>query len=413
MRARFLQHGVIAGLERLTGLTGQGLGLLLGAVGAVVLGHRLDSTGLTILGYVLLLLLALVWLQTRQRAAVEATRSDMPRRVVIGRTIDARLTVTARRRLSAVVLEEEFPDSLWHRVRLAVPVLPPGKPTTHAYRFRADRRGHYTVGPLRLERTDPFGFVRTRQVLAPATTFIVHPRTEPVLDRILKREFEDPIIRPPHSKPWPTGAEFYGMRPYQQGDDPRHIVWRAVARADELLVREAEHGISDTVALLVDTSLTSYPGSGESAGFERAISAAASVGRHHLESGFSVTVHSNTTEVTPRLRGKGDRIELLDALAALDRDKSSLGALVHRLLSRRSGDGHHVVITSQLTHETGAALRMFTERGRSITLVLVVDESTDPITLHHAVGLRCPVIEVLAGESLVRPFQHALTVRRR
>ena len=46
---------------------------------------------------------------------------------------------------------------------------------------------------------------------------------------------EDPPMRPPVSKPWPSGLEFYGMREYVPGDDLRHVHWRSSAKADTLL----------------------------------------------------------------------------------------------------------------------------------------------------------------------------------
>jgi hypothetical protein len=81
----------------------------------------------------------------------------------------------------------------------------------------------------------------------------VHPRVEQVSDRPLSRQFEDPPIRPPVSKPWPSGFEFYGMREYVPGDDLRRIVWRASARTGKVMVREAEQGITDHVTVVLDT----------------------------------------------------------------------------------------------------------------------------------------------------------------
>jgi uncharacterized protein (DUF58 family) len=64
-------------------------------------------------------------------------------------------------------------------------------------------------------------------VVAEPFELLVHPRVETVSDRPLTRQFEDPPIRPPVSKPFPSGLEFYGMREYVPGDDLRRIVWRA------------------------------------------------------------------------------------------------------------------------------------------------------------------------------------------
>ena len=96
--------------------------------------------------------------------------------------------------------------------------------------MRPSLRGVYQLGPLAAEWTDPFGLARHQQVLTDAVDVIVHPTTEAIFDRPLTRLWEDPPFRPPVSKPWPQGFEFYGMRDYVPGDDPRRIVWTAAAR---------------------------------------------------------------------------------------------------------------------------------------------------------------------------------------
>ena len=48
--------------------------------------------------------------------------------------------------------------------------------------------------------------------------------------------------------PFPFGKRACGK------DDIRKIVWRAYARTGQLLVREAEQGITDKITLVVDTS---------------------------------------------------------------------------------------------------------------------------------------------------------------
>ena len=63
---------------------------------------------------------------------------------------------------------------------------------------------------------------------------IVHPTTDAIFDRPLTRMWEDPPFRPPVSQPWPQGFEFYGMRDYVPGDDPRRIVWTAAARTGQV-----------------------------------------------------------------------------------------------------------------------------------------------------------------------------------
>jgi len=51
-----------------------------------------------------------------------------------------------------------------------------------------------------------------------------------------------------------SGMDFAEIRPYQAGDDPRHLQWRASARTGSLQVRRFHQDVSPSVCLLVDRS---------------------------------------------------------------------------------------------------------------------------------------------------------------
>ena len=51
-----------------------------------------------------------------------------------------------------------------------------------------------------------------------------------------------------------SSLEFQDRRPYESGDDVRHVDWRALARSDQLMVRLWREEVLARVELLVDTS---------------------------------------------------------------------------------------------------------------------------------------------------------------
>ncbi|MSR62519.1 MAG: DUF58 domain-containing protein [Planctomycetes bacterium] len=51
-----------------------------------------------------------------------------------------------------------------------------------------------------------------------------------------------------------SSLEFHERRPYQPGDDVRHIDWRALARSDQLVVRLWREELLARVEILIDTS---------------------------------------------------------------------------------------------------------------------------------------------------------------
>ena len=404
-QVRLRTAGLLGTLERRAGITPAGVTLALLVVPGLVLGRLLGSPAVFLLVYGALAVLGLSRLLARRRLSVDAVRSTLPTRIRVDQPVDVELRVSTSRRLATVVLEEELPESFGAPVRLPVPVLPAGDAVQHGYRFTARRRGVFQVGPLVAEWADPFGLTRKRVEIAPAETVIVHPNVESVRDRITSREWEDPPIRPPQSKPWPSGFEFYGMRDYVSGDDPRRIIWTASAKTeDRYLVRESEQGITDRVTLLLDTDVEHHAPGDPSETFERAVRAVASLGVRHLSDGFSVTLDANGSRLAKALRGPQARIPLLDRCAEVQLESVPLARSLERLFLDRQRNTHNVLVTPYLDGDAARRIRILLERGTSVLLVLLLWEDTDAAMLHRAGGLGCNVVELRPGVSFERTF---------
>lgn len=418
--ARSLAGGssVLAWVERHLGITPAGLVVIGFVVLAFTLGKLLSSVALYLLAYGVLMVLGASWLLGRRKLAVVAGRTDLPGRVNQGQQVRVELSLEAQRRISTIVLEEELKDPLGRPVRVPIPLLAGGKVVLHPYTFSPKRRGVFQVGPLVAEWSDPFGLTKRREVLAEATEIIVHPSTELVHDRVTQREWEDPPIRPPMSKPWPTGFEFYGMRDYVSGDDPRRIIWRKTAQyLDEngqgrYLVKESEQGITDRVNLMLDTQRSLHSPGDPSATFEMAIRCVASVGVKHLNDGFSVSIDANSRRIANRMRGRGNRILLLDELSKCQLEDVPFTQTLERLLVDPGRTSHNVVITPHLEQRTASRLRLLLNRGISLLVVHLVSEDTDPLSLHRAGVLGTNVVEVAAGQSFERVFSRVTGVGR-
>jgi uncharacterized protein (DUF58 family) len=395
------------------GLTPTGLVLLALAIAAFVGGRAAQRRGVLLASYGLLLLVGISWLLGRRRLSIDAQRSELPSRVRPGQVVEAQLSFTARQRLSTIVIEETLDEHLGASVRFPVPLLPAGRTVEHSYSFAPKVRGVYEVGPMIAEWSDPSGLTRRRQQIAPAQSVIVHPRVEPVLDRVLSRAWEDPPIRPPQLKPWPTGFEFYGLRDYVEGDDPRRIVWRAVAQYDRYLVRESEQGITDRVNLIMEADRELHSPGEVSETFETAVSSVASLARMHLRNGFGITIESNDGTIARDLRGGGKVIPLLDQLAQVRRSTQSLIETLDRMLASGARGVHNVVVTPELTPEVARRLRLMGDAGASMLVVLCIWDDTDPATLHRAGLLGCGVVEVHATMALRGAFDRVASGRLR
>lgn len=403
---------VLEAIQRKVGLTTAGVVVALLAVAGWALGRVLESRGVFLLVYGGIVVLVVSWLLGRRRPAVTAVRSTPPPRVRPGRKVEVEVQLTANRRVSTIVVEDELDERLGSSSRVPVPLLPGGETLAHTYGFVPRTRGVYQAGPLVAEWSDPFGLTKRRLTLVEPERIVVHPRVEPLTDRITMREWEDPPIRPPVLKPWPTGFEFYGLREYVHGDDPRRIVWRAVARYDRYLVRESEQGITDRVTVLLDTDVRHHSPGELSETFELAVSVAASLSTHHLDNGFALSVETNGERLAGPLRGKNEHVPLLDKLAVVERDRQPLSTALDRLVIDPVRNAHNVVITPEVDADAARRIRLLRGQGVAVLLVLTVWDDTEPATLHRAGLLGCNVVQVSEGMPLRQVFGRVVGARR-
>jgi uncharacterized protein (DUF58 family) len=98
----------------------------------------------------------------------------------------------------------------------------------------ATKRGQVLIDRLRLLTTHPFGLFRTWTWVHAPIEMVVYPRPQGSLPM------------PGHSgnksgrQALPTAGsdEWYGLRPFRDGDSPRQVDWKAYAREAPLLVKE-------------------------------------------------------------------------------------------------------------------------------------------------------------------------------
>jgi len=393
-------------------LTPAGASVLGLVVGDWLVARSLGAKALYLLAYAGLLVVLLAWLSGRRAIQLSVDRSELPPRVRAGQQVAVALDVVARRRVSTVVVHEDLPAGLGTSVSVPVASLAKGETLRREYSFVPPVRGVYQIGPARASWSDPFGLTAHDQQLSEPDEVLVHPVTEPVRDRVLTRMWEDPPVRPPVSKPWPVGFEFYGMREYLPGDDPRNIIWSAYARTGTLMVRESEQGITDRVVLLLDSGRDAHAPGVPSPTFETAVSAVASAGVQHLHDGFAVTLLTCSGTVVSGLRGARSQLSLLDELARVERDDRSLLDAHTGLLDLAKQRPHVLVVTTTLPPQTATLLRLLHDRGLSIVVVHVMHDEGDPTTGAMAASIGAGVVQLPVGASLAAAFTGLVGARR-
>ena len=382
------------GARILQGLTPSGRAAVAVVVVGWVVARLAGSKVLYLVVYATVLVLVLSWLASRRKVGLEVDRSSLPNRMRVGQQVAAGLSVRALRRTTTVIVDETVPAAPGTGVLLALGSVAAGEEVERRHLLTPIRRGVYLVGPTVASWSDPFGFTTHRQVLEPAREVIVHPQVEPVREGVLTRMWEDPPIRPPVSKPWPVGFEFYGMRDYVAGDDLRRVVWAALARTGRMMVRESEQGTTDRVLVVLDVEASGHDSGVPSDSFEAAIRVAASVGVQHLEDGFSVTLLTGAGRLVTAARGTRAVLPYLDELARLQPSEDSLDDVTLTLLDEAKHRPHVLVISPHLSTGAAQQLKRLADRGLGVVVAHIEASTDEADSLGRVAGLGCRVVQV-------------------
>jgi uncharacterized protein (DUF58 family) len=180
------------------------------------------------------------------------------------------------------------------------------------------RRGVHQFDRFQLSTSFPFGFIKRAINLAQKDSVLVHPALAQVDPKLLEM-FLSAEQGGSHMKPRRGGAdEFYGLKEYRQGENPRWICWRRSARTGELVAREMSHVAPPRLLVLVDTLIAERSLAAHAA-VERCIAMAASLVVHALDQGLAVGmgVYSGQSVVIAPSRGKRHQREVLSILSRL------------------------------------------------------------------------------------------------
>ncbi len=308
----------------LLGLVGRVLGLVEAYVGA--------AAGVVLVGSALLRVLVLA-------PRLRVRRSVRPDRVHVGAPARVEIDVTSGSRLRTPIstLVDPIGDRAGARLRLAP--LGRGATVRAAYRLPTRTRGEVSVGPLWIEVGDPFGLARRSVPVAEKVRLVVLPHIDPIR----------PLPPPAGAEPLSgqegrpglglTGDEFHTLRPYVVGDDIRRVHWPASARSDDLVVRQDDEPHQGRVTVVLDVANAHTTAEG----FERMVSAAASVAAAHWQRGDIVRLLTSDHQDTGWVTGQSAFDMLLEVLAVAQRSaRADLG----RVLGLTDAGAHAIVVVT-------------------------------------------------------------------
>ncbi len=337
-----------------------------------------------VMSVVAIALAAATWMSSMWLSRVERglrVHREVPEHLPLGDEAQVTLVLhnTALLRIPWLELRESVPFG----VRLAAlkpTVITLGAGTTHriSYAIRGNRRGWYSVGPLRIALGDVLGLRKVRLQVG-AGHVIVYPRVLPLTVLGLPATLAYGPLRPQgNAIRTEDPSRPAGVRAYVAGDDVRRVDWKSSARQNTLLVRRADPSIAPETMMGLAFGKGDYPAELSQDALERAAIVAASLATALLQRKLPVGLVSNgfdpqNDQLSVRLGfGKGAAQQRI-VLSALGRIAVSEGVELWRLLQAQPlpWGGTVVLIIADLTVDQLPELVTLRQRGQQIVLVLV------------------------------------------
>ena len=352
---------------------------LLSALGLVLFGAVLAAVVLTVRGL-----------------RIGVRRSVYPDRVERGRPALARLQVSNRGgRRTAGFLATDTAGSVTRTVR--VRGLLPGAEAVHHYELPTSARGRLTVGPLTLQRVDPFELARSRLPTGETATLWVHPRQLPARALIgghARHHHEgastDAALR--------GSVDLQDVREYVPGDEVRHLHWKATARTGRLMVRDLTDPQQRRFTVLLDTRARVLTADG----FEEAVDLTASLLCASARAGQHTRLVTSSGLELPVSGGPQATRRLLDELSELRQDGERDAAVVPALLSASRTAGGGLVVVTAGAAELGS-LAWLRSRFSTIFVIALTDPEAAAVEVAGARVLRAD-----NAEQAVRQWNEAI-----
>jgi uncharacterized protein (DUF58 family) len=300
-------------------------------------------------------------------------------------TVGLRLTNGSRLDLSGVEVEDRLP----HRHVFRPPAVPAGGERLVESAVSFPRRGLYTIGPVRLASTDPFGLLRFRRDAGLEREVLVYPEVHNVAGLLTARGVEEPGGR---IRPTSRGEEFSGLREYRPGDDRRFIHWKSVARTGEMVVKEfdpdAPRRYSVVLDLLGSETVPAGRGMEKVEEVEEAVSAAASVVSYLDGAGLTYRLRLTDRAATSTSFGSGSgRVQYHAAMRLLAAARADGGVYSGEALRQEAdtdGLGDNVILIQrepqrpEVRRNLVDALRELSSPGFSATVILLASRAHQP-----------------------------------
>lgn len=231
-----------------------------------------------------------------------------------------------------------------------------------------ESRGRHRAEQIRIATQFPFGLAEKWSSCPAGEEVVVYP----ALGRLLKAL----VPMSDHFHWQGTGKilnrtgqdEFWGLREFREGDNPRHMHWRSSARLGKKLVKEFHREQAQKVCILLDVKPPDEGPEKARERFEEAVSFAATLTVYYLERGYEVALAAGGVKI-PADRGNRQFKRILGTLAELQADGVSFPELVNGLDYRFLRDSYVVAVLLDGERFPYATLAQLQEHRQSVRVI--------------------------------------------
>jgi uncharacterized protein (DUF58 family) len=262
------------------------------------------------------------------------------------------------------------------------------------YTLRCERRGVFTLGPVRYQSGDLFSLFHSERSERRSQHVIVYPQVLPLRELGIPAKAPFGDTRAPRQL-FQDPSRIMGCRDHQPYDGFRHIHWKATARRGDLQVKVYEPMVSLSVVICLNVATFAHPWQGVRPELlEHAIVVAASLANYAVDREYIVGLVANGAmphadqplKVLPG-RSPDQLARILEVLAGVT---PFVTTSIERLLRDESPGlpwgATLVVVTAVVTAELRATMTRLREAGRRLVLVGVDYELPKPppgVLCHH------------------------------
>ena len=327
---------------------------------------------------------------------------------------------TSSRTLRGTVMDDPLGDATTSGLPGQLEIPPHGSVSLR-YEITPTRRGKRSLAAVTVRYALPLGLLQRQERTSLPQDVDVYPDVHAARSlEMLRRQGRDDA-RVGSLRVRGGDTEFERLRPYQVGDEIRHVDWRASARKDDLVVRQFQAESNQNVVFAIDTGRGMRGESGGITSIDHALGAALLTADVALRGGDKAGLFTFDDKPRSFVRPTGGRSggrKLTRAAYALD---AGLEATDYRsamvfLKTQMKARSLFVVFTNLLeprsARDLAAAVKSLMPRHLPLCVLMRDEEvealATAPVTREDDVLVRAAAGESLAWrESIVRSLKRS------